>query len=66
MLHVCDFIKQYSPPLDYDGSRGEQFGKMKIKDNTRISNKQKLTFNFDIGHRINDGGVIDNPLKIFL
>ena len=31
MLHVCDYIKRHGSPSNYDGSRGENFGKIKIK-----------------------------------
>ena len=31
MLHVCDHIKQHDSPLNYDRSRGENFGKIKTR-----------------------------------
>ena len=65
MLHVCDYIKRHGSPLNYDGSRGENFGKIKIKDNAKITNKRKLTFNFDIGRRISEEDVIDSASNIF-
>ena len=51
--------------MNYDGSKGENFGKIKIKDNAKITNKRKLTFNFDIGRRISEEDVIDNASNIF-
>ena len=65
MLHVCDYIKRHGSPLNYDGSRGENFGKIKIKDNAKLTNKRKLTFNFDIGRRISEEDVIDSASNIF-
>ena len=65
MLHVCDYIKRHGSPLNYDGSRGENFGKVKIKDNAKLTNKQKPTFNFDIGRRISEEDLIDNASNVF-
>ena len=65
MLHVCDYIQRHGSPLNYDGSRGENFGKVKIKDNAKLTRKQKGAFNFDIGHRISEEDVIDNASNIF-
>ena len=36
MLHGCDYIKRHGSPLNYDSSRGENFGKVKIKDNAKF------------------------------
>ena len=58
-------MKRHGSPLNYDGSRGENFGKIKIKDNAKLTNKQKLTFNFNIGRRISEEDVIDNASNIF-
>ena len=60
MLYVCDYIKRHGSPLNYDRSRGENFGKIEIKDNAKLTNKQKLTFNNDIGRRISKEDVINN------
>ena len=65
MLHVCDYIKRHGSPLNYDGSRGENFGKVKIKDNAKLTNKHKPTFNFDIGRRISEEDLIDNASNVF-
>ena len=54
MLHIYDYIKRHGSPLNYDGSRGENFGKIKIKDNAKLTRKQKGAFNFDIGRRISE------------
>ena len=37
-----------------DGSRGQNFGKLKRKDNAKLTNKQKGTLNFDIGRQISE------------
>ena len=52
MLHIVDYIKRHGCPMNYDGSRGENFGKLKIKDNAQLTNKQKETLNFDISRII--------------
>ena len=65
MLHVCDYIQRHGSPLNYDGSRGENFGKVKIKDNAKLTRKQKGVFNFDISHRISEEDIIDNASNIF-
>jgi len=65
MLHVCDYIQRHGSPLNYDGSRGENFGKVKIKDNAKLTRKQKGAFNFDIGHRISEEDLIDSTSSIF-
>ena len=41
MLHLCDYIQRHGSPLNYDGSRGENFGKVKIKDNAKLTRKDK-------------------------
>ena len=65
MLHVCDYIKRHGSPLNYDGSRGENFGKVKIKDNAKLTRKQKGAINFDIGRRISEEDLIDNASVLF-
>ena len=65
MLHLCAYIQRHGSPLNYNGSRGEDFGKVKIKDNAKLIRKQKGVFNFDIGHRISEEGIIDNASNIF-
>ena len=54
-----------SSKLGYDGSRGGNFGKVKIKYNAKLSRKQKDAFNFDIGHRISEEDNIGNASNIF-
>ena len=51
--------------MNYDGSRGESFGKVKIKDNAKLTRKQKGAFNFDISHRTSEEVIIDNASNIF-
>ena len=41
MMHVCDYIKIHGCPINYDGSRGEIFVKLKIKDNAKLTNNKK-------------------------
>ena len=65
MLHLCDYIQRHGSPLNYDGSRGENFGKVKIKDNAKLTRKEKVVLNFDIGRRISEEDVIDNASDIY-
>ena len=65
MLHVVDYIERHGCPMNYDGSRGENFGKLKIKDNARLTNKQKDTLNFDIGRRISEEDVVDQVSSVY-
>ena len=65
MLHVVDYIKRHGSPINYDGSRGENFGKILIKDNAKLTNKQKETLNFDIGRRISEEDIINKASNIF-
>ena len=65
MLHISDYIKRHGCPMNYDGSRGENFGKIKIKDNARLTNKQKGTLNYDIGRRISEEDVIDQVSNVY-
>ena len=51
MLHITRYIKRYGCPMNFDGGRGENLGKIKIKDNAKLTIKQKDTLNFDIGRR---------------
>ena len=34
--------------MNYNGSRDENFGKLKIKDNAKLTNNQKNILNFNI------------------
>ena len=65
MVYFFDYIKRHGTPLNYDGSRGESFGKIKIKNNAKLNRKQKGAFNFDIDRRISDEDIIDNASNIF-
>ena len=64
MLHITDYIKRHGYRTNYDGSRGENFGKIKIKDNARLTNKQKDTLNYDIGRRISEEDVINQVSNV--
>ena len=65
MLHVVDYIKRHGSPLNYDGSRGENFGKILIKDNAKLTNKQRDTLNFDIGRRLSEEDIINKASNVF-
>jgi hypothetical protein len=64
MLHVVDYIIRHGSPRNYDGSRGENFGKVKIKDNAKLTNRQRDTINFDISTRIAEEDVIDQVSNV--
>ena len=65
MLHVVDYITRYGFPMNYDGSRGESFGNLKIKDNAKLTNKQKDTLNFDIGRRNSEEDIVDEISTVY-
>ena len=50
--------------MNYDGSRGENFGEIKIKDNACLTNKQKDTLNYNIGRRISEEDVINQVSNV--
>ena len=54
MLHVVDYTSEYGCPRNYNGSRDENLGNPKIKDNADITNKDKDTLSLDIGHRVSE------------
>ena len=60
MLHMVDYIKCHGCAMNYDGSRGEKFGRLKIKDNAQLTNKQKETLNFNISRRISKEDIADD------
>ena len=66
MLHVCVYIERHGCPMNYNGSRGDFFGKPKIKDSILLTNKQKDALNFDIGQRILEDDVIDQASTFYL
>ena len=59
MLHVCDYIQNHGYPMNYDGSRGENAGKLKITYNVKLTHKQKGILNFGIGRQISEEHVIE-------
>jgi hypothetical protein len=65
MLHITDYIQRFGSPLNFDGGRGENFGKVKIKENARRTNKDRNCINFDIGTRISEEDVIDEASSLF-
>ena len=46
MLYVVGYIIRHACLMNYDGSRRETFGTLKIKDNAKFTNIQKDTLNF--------------------
>ena len=38
--------------MNYENSRGEHFGKLKIKDNVELASKEKDTLNVDVNCQI--------------
>ena len=51
--------------MNYDGSRGENFGRLKIKGDTKFTNEQKGTLNFDISRQIPEEHVIDQVPHVY-
>ena len=58
MVHILDYVKRHGCPMNYDGWRGEIFGKLKNKENVKFTNKQKDKLNFFIGCKISEKDVI--------
>ena len=65
MLHTLDYIQRHGSPLNYNGSHGEKFGKVLIKDNAKLTNKQKDTLNFDIARRLAEEDILDQASFIY-
>ena len=65
MLHIVDYIIRREYLMNYNGSRGENVGKLKIKDNAKLTNKQKDVLNFDISRRISEEGIVDNIPTVY-
>ena len=65
MLHLVDYIIRFGPPASFDGSRGENFGKVIIKDNAKKTNRHKDTLNFDIATRISEDDIVDQASQVF-
>ena len=64
MLHIVDYIKRFGAPSNWDGSRGEHFGKTLVKDNAKLTNRRKETLNYDISRRVSEGSVIDRSCRL--
>ena len=64
MLYLCDYIKRYGCPINYDGSREDFFGKLKIENNSKLANKQKKILKFDIGRRISEEDLIEKASSL--
>ena len=65
MLHTIDTIQRHGAPINYDGSRGENFGKILIKDNAKLTNKQRDTLNFDIGRRVSEESIVNKASTVY-
>ena len=65
MLHVVDYIERHGCPMNYDGSRCENTGKTKIKDNAKRTNQQKHTLHYDIGKIISKEDMVDHVSNSF-
>ena len=65
MLHVIDYIARHSFPINYDGSRGDNFSNSEIKNYAKINNKEKNTLNFDISCRISEGYIVGHISTIY-
>lgn len=65
MLHTVDYIRRFGAPSNWDGSRAEHFGKVIVKDNARLTNKQRDTLNFDISRRVCETDIIDEVSRIY-
>ena len=65
MLYMYDYIERHGCSMNYDGSQGEIAGKLKIKDNIKLTNKENYTLNFDIGRRISEEDAIDQVSNIY-
>ena len=64
-LHVVYYITKYGFPMNYDGSRGDIFGKLRIKANTKLTNKDKEPINSDIGCRISEENIVDQFFTVY-
>ena len=65
MLHIADYIQRHGCPMNYDCSRGENLGKLKIKDNAKRTNRQKDALSFDIARRIPEEDIVDHVLTVY-
>ena len=51
--------------MKYDGWRGENLGRPKIKDNDKLTNNKKRALNFDIGSCISEEDAVNKTLSIY-
>ena len=65
MLHAIDYITRHGSSINYYGLRGENFGKLKIKDDAKLTNKEKDILNFDISRRISEEDIVDHISTIY-
>jgi hypothetical protein len=49
--HITEYIRKHGVPSNLDGSLGELFGKLIVKDHAQLTNKSNATLSFDIGMR---------------
>ena len=65
ILHIVDYIQRFGAPNNWDGSRGEHFGKTLVKDNAKLTNRRKETLNYDISRRMYESNVMDDTCRIY-
>ena len=65
MIRVVDYITRYGYPMNHDGLRGGNFGKLKIKDNAKLTNKQNDALNLDIGRRNSGEYIVDDISTVY-
>ena len=65
MLRIVNYIRRHGCPINYGSSYGEIIGKLRINNNTKRTNIQKDTLDFDISHRIFDEDIMDQISTIY-
>ena len=65
MLDVVDYITIHGFNMDYDGSRDDFFGKLKMKDNTKLTNKDKEALDVNVGCRIPEEDIVNQISTLF-
>ena len=66
ILYSINYIRIHGASLNFDGSRDGNYGKLKIKDNIKLTRKEKVLFNFNIDRRITEDDVVDIASNIFM
>ena len=63
ILHIPEFIRRFGCPNNFDGSIGEQKGKTLIKNNAKLTTKQKGKISYDVCKRMSEQTIIDEAAK---